>query len=154
MAASTEKRSGYVVESGGGEAIDWPGVSIRVKAGAEQTGGVFTLIEDESDAMTVPWHVHDADEAYYILEGELLIRCGEDTFAAKAGDFVFLPGGVPHEQVVTSAKARKLMLLCPGGIEGFFRGMAEAFASDSLTPGRRQELAHAHGMEFLDAPPG
>jgi quercetin dioxygenase-like cupin family protein len=152
MTDSVDGSRGYVVSAGEGEAIDWPGVSIRVKATSEQTNGVFTLIEDTSGSFTVPWHVHEDDEAYYVLDGQLRVRCGEETFEAEAGDFVFLPRGVPHEQMVLSESARKLMLLCPAGIEGFFREMAEAFATDSLTPERRQEIAGRHRMEFVDDP--
>ena len=39
-----------------------------------------------------PLHVHDReDECCYVLDGELSIRCGTDTFDAPAGSFVFLP---------------------------------------------------------------
>jgi quercetin dioxygenase-like cupin family protein len=152
MTDAVDEKRGYVVAAGEGEPIEWPGVSILVKATSEQTGGVFTLIEDTSASFTVPWHVHEDDEAYYVLDGVLRVRCGEDTFEAKTGEFVFLPRGVPHEQTVLTESARKLMLLCPAGIEGFFREMAEAFATDSLTPERRKEIAGRHRMEFVEAP--
>ena len=38
-----------------------------------------------------PLHVHDReDECFYVLDGELSIRCGSDVFDAPAGSFVFL----------------------------------------------------------------
>jgi mannose-6-phosphate isomerase-like protein (cupin superfamily) len=44
-----------------------------------------------------PLHVHhDVDDSFYLLTGQLAIRCGEDTFTANAGDYVSLPKGVPH----------------------------------------------------------
>jgi mannose-6-phosphate isomerase-like protein (cupin superfamily) len=34
-------------------------------------------------------HVHHREEeSFYVLEGELTVRCGDDTFTAKAGTFV------------------------------------------------------------------
>ena len=44
-----------------------------------------------------PLHVHhDVDDSFYLLRGQLAVRCGEDTFVASAGDYVCLPKGVPH----------------------------------------------------------
>jgi quercetin dioxygenase-like cupin family protein len=44
-----------------------------------------------------PLHVHhDVDDSFYLLSGQLALRCGEDTFVANAGDYVSLPKGVPH----------------------------------------------------------
>jgi mannose-6-phosphate isomerase-like protein (cupin superfamily) len=43
-----------------------------------------------------PPHVHDReDECFYVMDGDLSIRCGGDAFDAAAGSFVFLPGR-PH----------------------------------------------------------
>lgn len=44
-----------------------------------------------------PLHVHtDVDDSFYLISGELVLRCGDDTFVARAGDYVSLPKGVPH----------------------------------------------------------
>ena len=44
-----------------------------------------------------PLHVHhDVDDSFYLLRGQLAMRCGDDTFTASAGDYVPLPKGVPH----------------------------------------------------------
>jgi mannose-6-phosphate isomerase-like protein (cupin superfamily) len=44
-----------------------------------------------------PLHVHhDVDDSFYLLAGQLAVRCGDDSFAANAGDYVSLPKGVPH----------------------------------------------------------
>src|SRR6266702_1576529 len=81
------------------------GRSLVVRAGAEETKGAYTLLE-----FTAPvggsWgthHTHDADEAWYILEGELTFRIGDDTFTAPAGSFVLAPGGVPHSNANTGS---------------------------------------------------
>jgi mannose-6-phosphate isomerase-like protein (cupin superfamily) len=42
-------------------------------------------------------HVHvDEDDAFYILEGELTFRFGDDAVAAPPGTFVLVPPGVEH----------------------------------------------------------
>jgi mannose-6-phosphate isomerase-like protein (cupin superfamily) len=142
--------SPYMVSPGEGEAISWPGVEIRVKAGSDRTGGSFTLLEDRSDAMTVPLHVHDDDEAFYVLEGRYTIHAAGERFAADPGAFVFLPAGVPHIQIVETDGARKLMLLAPAGAEGFFREMAGAFLAGEMSVERRDTIARRHRITFLD----
>ena len=56
-----------------------------------------------------------------MLGGELSIRCGDDTFDALAGSFVFLPRGRPHRFWATDQPARLLLITVPGGIEDYFR---------------------------------
>ena len=56
-----------------------------------------------SSGGAAPLHVHHRlDDSFYLLSGQLAIRCGEDTFVANAGDYVVLPRGVPHDLRVTS----------------------------------------------------
>jgi mannose-6-phosphate isomerase-like protein (cupin superfamily) len=50
-----------------------------------------------------PSHLHHhLDDSFYLLAGQLAIRCGQDTFVAHAGDYVVLPRGIPHTLCVTS----------------------------------------------------
>ncbi len=56
-----------------------------------------------SSGGAAPLHVHhDLDDSFYLLAGQLAIRCDEDTFVAHVGDYVVLPRGVPHTLRVTS----------------------------------------------------
>jgi uncharacterized RmlC-like cupin family protein len=52
-------------------------------------------------------HFHaEHDSAAYVLEGELLLWFGErleEKLVARAGDFLFIPGGVPHLPANASA---------------------------------------------------
>jgi uncharacterized cupin superfamily protein len=44
-----------------------------------------------------PLHLHrNDDEAWYVLEGTLCVRVGQDVVEAKAGSAVFVPRGTPH----------------------------------------------------------
>jgi mannose-6-phosphate isomerase-like protein (cupin superfamily) len=44
-----------------------------------------------------PLHLHHADdEAWYVLEGTLRVRAGDDEIEARAGAGVFVPRGTPH----------------------------------------------------------
>ena len=87
----TDFLAGYVVPPGAG-VTDEPGL----KASRGSTGGALSVVETRIDAGP-PLHVHDReDECFYVLDGELSVRCGGDTFDAPAGSFVFLPRGRPH----------------------------------------------------------
>jgi len=67
-------------------------------------------------------HAHTkADEAFYILSGELEILDGMRTFVVGTGDFVFVPRGIRHRFKNTGVHlARMLFMFSPGGEEGVF----------------------------------
>ncbi len=45
---------------------------------------------------TDPQQPHDRDECYVILEGKGRFQMGDETVPFQAGDFLFVPAGVPH----------------------------------------------------------
>jgi mannose-6-phosphate isomerase-like protein (cupin superfamily) len=111
----TDFLAGYVVPAGTGIAGD-PGL----KASRRSTGGAVSVFET-TIADGPPLHVHEReDECFYVLDGELSIRCGTDTFDATAGSFVFLPRGRPHQFWATGQPTRLLLITVPGGIEDYF----------------------------------
>ena len=105
----TDFLAGYTVPPDTGLAGD-PGL----KASQRSTGGALSVFETTIGAGP-PLHVHDReDECFYVLGGELSIRCGDDTFDAQAGSFVFLPRGRPHRFWATDQPARLLLITVPG----------------------------------------
>jgi mannose-6-phosphate isomerase-like protein (cupin superfamily) len=49
-----------------------------------------------------PLHQHtELDDSFYLVSGQLAMRCGADTFVVRPGDYVALPHGVPHTFRVT-----------------------------------------------------
>ena len=74
----------------------------RLASGAE-TGGAFgmSLVTQPAGTAT-PLHVHTREaEAFYVLDGSLTYRAGEQTHRLSAGSFIYLPSGVPHAFRVT-----------------------------------------------------
>ena len=61
---------------------------------------------------TPPLHVHaNLDDSWFILEGEMVLRCGDSEIVVSAGDWVSMPRGVPHSfRVVGNHEARILMV--------------------------------------------
>ena len=124
-----------------------------------ETGGAYLLFEDALDAGKVtPLHQHpDADETFYMLEGEVRLHVAGAEQTLATGGIAIIPRGVPHAFMVTTPTARMLCLQTPGGGETFYRHASEpAGAGEPPMPdfGRVRAAAAATGaIEILGPPP-
>ena len=102
---------GYALGRGEGEGLWFFNGLFTVKAGGPDTREAFTLIEAELPAGEgPPPHIHhNEDEGFYILEGEVSITCGEQTWTAVPGSFAMLPRGVPHSFTVSPAGNARML---------------------------------------------
>jgi quercetin dioxygenase-like cupin family protein len=75
-------------------------------------------------------HVHRVqEETFYVLEGECEWQIGEQRVCAKAGTYVFIPPGVPHNIANASDQpARMLMTVSPPGHEHYFEELVKIAA--------------------------
>jgi quercetin dioxygenase-like cupin family protein len=142
-----------VVAPGEGLTIQGPaGGPLTFKARAEQTGGELTVFENViAPGDGPPAHVHEAqDESWYVLEGTLRFKLGEEIRSAPAGSFVFVPRGTVHcFQNVGDGPARILVIFNPAGMEPFFDGFAELTSAD---PQAFTRLGEAVGMKVVGPP--
>jgi quercetin dioxygenase-like cupin family protein/catechol 2,3-dioxygenase-like lactoylglutathione lyase family enzyme len=59
-----------------------------------------------------PEHVHDTlDDSFFLLGGEVVVRCGKETVVARPGSYVVMPHGVPHTFRVTGREPARLLLI-------------------------------------------
>jgi mannose-6-phosphate isomerase-like protein (cupin superfamily) len=146
---------------GEGQAIWFLRNRMTIKATAESTGGAYGLVESFiAPGFSPPLHVHHReDEAFWVLEGELSMRCGDRTFRARRGAFVFLPRDIPHTFVVEGdAPARMLTLLTPGGGEGLFVDAGRPAEHDGLPPAAPPDIealkrvSEFYGAEIVGPP--
>lgn len=98
------------------------------KATKEDTGGAFSLfLSTFPPGEGVPDHTHLAeDEAYYILDGtwEMYDRSNGHTVTVGPGDYAFVRRGTLHGfKNVSAVLGRMVLVIAPGGIEGFFEGI-------------------------------
>jgi quercetin dioxygenase-like cupin family protein len=138
----------FVVRAGAGEQVSLAESTFAFAATGDGTAGAFTLIEAVLEAGSVPpAHIHHKQaEAFYILDGEMTFQVGGRTFAARTGDFIFLPRGVPHAyRVDGDGTARVLLMASPAGLDRFFK---EASQGDPRDP----RIATAHGIEAVGPP--
>jgi mannose-6-phosphate isomerase-like protein (cupin superfamily) len=125
------------VPAGAGETTWFTVNRMTLKATAESTGGAFGLVEAVGPpGSSPPLHIHHReDESFWLLEGEVTVRCGERTFSAGPGSFTFLPRGIPHTFVVEGDRpARLLSLSVPGGFEQYFVAAGRTPEHDGLPP--------------------
>jgi hypothetical protein len=77
--------------------------------------------------------VHDReDEFLYVLEGRIDAYVGKEVFRAGPYEVVFFPKFVPHTFTILTPHFRTLILMSPGGLEGYFRDMSEPARSLNL----------------------
>jgi mannose-6-phosphate isomerase-like protein (cupin superfamily) len=140
----------FKLDAGGGERLSFGEVEIVVKVPADATGGAYTVFE-ENEPVDTPLHVHEReDELFYVLEGEHVFQVGEQEHRAGPGDLVFAPRRVPHSQRrVVPREGRTLVVTSPGGLEGFFRELAEADAAGTLGPEAYARASERYGISWL-----
>ncbi len=157
----SSKTAAYAAAEGAGQATWFLGNRMIVKADAASTGGAFGLVESWVPAgSSPPLHVHRReDESFWVLEGRIRFRCGDEDIEAGAGSFVFLPRGIPHTFVVEGDRsAHILTLLTPGGGERFFVEGGRIPEGPGLPPPgppeieKLQRIAPGYGMEIIGPP--
>lgn len=127
--------------------------TIYVKLGGADTGGRYSLLEDvTAPGGGTPLHLHHReDEGFYVLEGDYLFEADGRRFEAHAGDFVFVPRGIPHRfRNIGKTAGTMLLTLEPAGLEVFFEELA-------AVPGPPDPVAVApifgkYGLELLGPP--
>ncbi len=96
-----------------------------------------------------PLHTHhNDDEAWYVLEGTLHVKVGEDVVEAKAGSAVFVPRGTPHTYWNPDSKPVRYLLIMTPKIS---RLIQEIHAMKDRSPSALQALFRKHDSEFLDS---
>jgi mannose-6-phosphate isomerase-like protein (cupin superfamily) len=155
------EHAGTHLEAHAGAAVWFTSFRMTLKVTASQTGGAYGLVEGvAAPGSGPPLHVHTReDEAFWVLEGHLTVRCGDDTFSAGPGSFTFLPRGIPHTFVVEGDEPARILSICsPGGFEQFFVQAGRPAADDGLPPAGPVDFAalarigSEYGVQFVGPP--
>ena len=106
---------------------EWNGTTYKTILATAATQGALSVVDSVSPPNSgPPRHVHDdADETFVVLTGDVHFWCDGEVFTRGPGETAFIPKGTPHTFRVSGGGAsRHLVILTPGGFEGFFSEMA------------------------------
>jgi quercetin dioxygenase-like cupin family protein len=146
-----------VRHAGEGPTVDVFGTPYTFKAVAGDTHGAYTLVEQTLTGEPPPLHVHDGEEeAFYVLDGELVVQVGDDRLTAGPGAFVLVPRGTPHTfQAAGDRPPKMLVIAAPAGIERMFNALGNRFPASAgpPDPAAVAELTARYGTRVLGPPP-
>ncbi|WP_244928402.1 cupin domain-containing protein [Nocardioides sp. W7] len=126
--------------------------------------GLGVALVTQPPGIATPLHRHTREaEAFYLLEGRMSYRAGEETHDLDAGCFMYLPAGIPHAfRIRGEAPARFLALTAPGGLLNLYDEVGipatelRLPGADGLTPEveipRWAEVGPRYGLEVLGPP--
>ena len=150
-------RAGEALALGPGEGrpIDLGSFGMTVKANADDTGGIFSLLEaEEPPGFGPPLHIHhDAAEAFYVLAGEYIMFLEDREVLCPAGSFVFIPAGMRHGFKVGKVPSRKLNFYFPAVMVGYFDDLSEAIQAEAADEAVLADIAERHSMEIVGPVP-
>ena len=136
-----------VIAPGEGKVVLQGGVGVvrKISAAAE---GAFSVVEHplEPGVLAAPPHTHaTTDEYSFVIEGEIEVLMGEETFRAPAGSYVLKVRGIPHTfWNPGSEPARVLEIISPAGFEQYFEELAAILSS--TPPGQPPDFARIGEM--------
>lgn len=138
-----------------GDTMEWLGVTYKTILSTADSGGAMSIVDSISPVDSgPPRHVHHAeDETFVILTGACRVWIEGTEIEAKAGESVFIPRGKEHTFKVTGTEpSRHLVILTPGGFEGFFADMAAGQFQIPNDMPQIVESGERHNMTFTGPP--
>jgi quercetin dioxygenase-like cupin family protein len=102
----------YALEAGTGWTYNF-GVDFTVKVGELGQGRRLAVVEYTTRKGEEPDdHTHGTeDEMFYVLQGGVRFRCGDEHYDVADGGFVFLPRGIEHGYQITTADDVRLLVI-------------------------------------------
>jgi quercetin dioxygenase-like cupin family protein len=153
-----EAATGAYLHQPGASELRWMGdTSTYFLATGEQTGGTFTLVDEQANrGQSVPPHRHRDDmESFYVVDGEITLYIGDEPgVRASAGSFAHIPGGTVHGFRIESETARYLILTTPRHGQ-FYRAITLASQPGGLPPlesidgSQIEKACEEYGIEFV-----
>jgi quercetin dioxygenase-like cupin family protein len=125
--------------------------TVTIKATGEDTDGSFYLGETliEPGFPGPPPHRHKRlHDMFYVLDGTLTMRVGDETLELQPGSFVCVPPGVVHTFANRSdAAVRFLNFNTPAGWENYMRDLGTLLARGAPTAEEIGAIASRYDFE-------
>ena len=118
-------------------------------------GGSFAIAEWQDAGgpagpprLIAPLHVHHKDdEAWYVLEGTVCVRCGDNTVEAQAGAGILVPKGMPHTDWNPGPGRLRYLLIMTANIHQLVQ---DIHAMPERTPAALRAMFQKHDSELLE----
>jgi quercetin dioxygenase-like cupin family protein len=142
------------VKAGEREALNILGMPLRMLCESRETGGAWSLFEEEVPlGMGPPPHRHDWDEAYYILDGEVDFEIDGASVKSAKGDFNYLPRNTVHGfKGASAAPAHVLIFAAPAHGSEFFHELNNEVRTVPDDLGKIPQIGERHGIHFVPGP--
>lgn len=144
------------VPPGGGQGYDWSRDHTFVKVSSADSGGAFTLMEDNLKlGFALGLHLHRQHaETFYILEGNVDFYLDGDWMTAPPGTTVHIPPGVAHAVVLPDGQTGKLLMIFqPSGFDQFLNELAAMSERELADENRVRELSLKYDIVELGGVP-
>jgi quercetin dioxygenase-like cupin family protein len=137
------------------ETVEWLGTTYRTILTPEESNGSMSIVDSVSPAgFGPPRHIHHKeDEIFVVLSGECEFWLEGEKFYRGPGETAFIPRGKEHTfRIAGDQPCRHLVILTPGGFEGFFHAMAEGQFRIPEDMGSINGQAEQFNMTFTGPP--
>lgn len=135
--------------------FEWLGTIYKTILDLEASDGAMSIVDcTVPDGSGPPRHVHDVeDEIFVILEGQCEFWLEGTRFECGLGETAFVPRGKEHTfRAIGGTPCRQLVILTPGGFEGFFVDMARGQYRIPEDMEAIIESATRHNLRFTGPP--
>ena len=140
-------QAAFSTSDAGTEALAFGRHIIRITA--DQTGGSLGCFEAEVPAGEgPPFHVHEKEEEFFrVIDGTFAFWCNGARVDLDAGSVICVPRGAVHRfQNIGQTTGRLMVVMTPGGFEGFFPAVAR---EPGTSPERICQIGEQFNIRFV-----
>jgi quercetin dioxygenase-like cupin family protein len=141
-----------VRQPGEGESLGLGPSPSSIKAGAQDGLGALAVLESTIGPNFPGPVLHEHErmiDSFYILDGTLTLRLGDDTAEASAGSYALVPPGNAHTFSTPDDPVTLLNIFAPAGFEGYVREMAEKAQAGDLDQAGMAEIASKYDFRAI-----
>ena len=131
--SNSTPRKAVVLARGQGRTYAMGRISAVFKADEAETLSRYSVSEWwlEPKTQGPGAHSHEEDDLFYVIEGVMSVRVGDEWHACPKGAFVLVPGGMTHDfENRGHVRAGILNFSAPGPFEPAMPGIAEWFVQN------------------------
>jgi len=143
-----------ILGPGEGESLTVGATVTVLKATGGTTGGGYALGEATlaPGFAGPPAHLHrEHHDAFYVLEGTLTLRVGDELREEGPGAFVCIPPGVVHTfSNGSDHPVRFLNVSSPAGMEDYLRELSKTIADGAPDPQRMADVMVKYDVVLVD----